>query len=569
MPEGPEVVVDLTSADVETFDTEYMKEHQMVLLEMFAPWCGHCKAFAPHYEQAARELKETFPNVTIAKVDATVNEAMGEKFGIEGYPTVKWIEYVEGGSPKVSDFPATPDADAIISFIKKRAGSPVTTLPSDPVDAAAALKEALTPNQAVVVVAFFPTVENSADFKLYTEAARQVDGPHWMYTTDPGSLTAAAPFLGASAAAFSSATAATAKAPVIALVRRGADNARDDDAAGTIPKVTAVPYVGELDDDTQPLVDFVKLERLPHVIPFTEQNIEMIFESSVKTQVLLFATPEQHKEAASYYEDVAAKYRGEYIFVSVILDGDENSIGVAEYFGVLPESDQEAEEEESLEDADTAEAKANALLDDFKPVAFIFFAPDEIDPVEKSAEEEEDPVETTDQRPKKWKLEEELSQASLEKFIESHKVGTLKEFFKSEEIPTEQKGPVTVVVGNNVDDIVMDPTKDVLVEVYAPWCQHCKALEPIYEKLARRFSVVDSVVIAKMDGTKNEHPLFADVEGFPAIFFFPASESADKEKVAYPEDQPRTLLGFTKWLKANAKVPYELKKKADASKAEL
>ena len=138
----------------------------------------------------------------------------------------------------------------------------------------------------------------------------------------------------------------------------------------------------------------------------------MIFESSVKTQVLLFATPEQHKEAASYYEDVAAKYRGEYIFVSVILDGDENSIGVAEYFGVLPESDQEAEEEESLEDADTAEAKANALLDDFKPVAFIFFAPDEIDPVEKSAEEEEDPVETTDQRPKKWKLEEELSQAS-------------------------------------------------------------------------------------------------------------------------------------------------------------
>jgi thiol-disulfide isomerase/thioredoxin len=33
-----------------------------------------------------------------------------------------------------------------------------------------------------------------------------------------------------------------------------------------------------------------------------------------------------------------------------------------------------------------------------------------------------------------------------------------------------------VVVGSTFDTIVMDPTKDVLLEVYAPWCQHCKML---------------------------------------------------------------------------------------------
>jgi hypothetical protein len=33
-----------------------------------------------------------------------------------------------------------------------------------------------------------------------------------------------------------------------------------------------------------------------------------------------------------------------------------------------------------------------------------------------------------------------------------------------------------------------------------------QSLAPIYEKLAKRFSKVDSVVIAKMDGTENEHP---------------------------------------------------------------
>lgn len=34
-------------------------------------------------------------------------------------------------------------------------------------------------------------------------------------------------------------------------------------------------------------------------------------------------------------------------------------------------------------------------------------------------------------------------------------------------------------------------------------------MAPIYEKLAKRFAKIDSVVIAKMDGTENEHP---DVE---------------------------------------------------------
>lgn len=47
---------------------------------------------------------------------------------------------------------------------------------------------------------------------------------------------------------------------------------------------------------------------------------------------------------------------------------------------------------------------------------------------------------------------------------------------------------VTVLTPDNFDKIVMDPTKDVLVEFYAPWCGHCKSLAPIYEKVAATYA---------------------------------------------------------------------------------
>lgn len=48
-----------------------------------------------------------------------------------------------------------------------------------------------------------------------------------------------------------------------------------------------------------------------------------------------------------------------------------------------------------------------------------------------------------------------------------------------------------------------------LVEFYAPWCGHCKALAPKYDELAKKLEGVDSVVVAKMDATENE----IDVDG--------------------------------------------------------
>lgn len=48
--------------------------------------CGHCKALAPHYEEAATTLKEN--NIKIAKVDCVDQAELCQAHGIQGYPYV-------------------------------------------------------------------------------------------------------------------------------------------------------------------------------------------------------------------------------------------------------------------------------------------------------------------------------------------------------------------------------------------------------------------------------------------------------------------------------------------------
>jgi protein disulfide-isomerase A1 len=70
----------------ETFN-DFVKEHELVLAEFYAPWCGHCKALAPKYEEAATELKSK--NIPLVKVDCTTEEELCRTYEVDGYPTLK------------------------------------------------------------------------------------------------------------------------------------------------------------------------------------------------------------------------------------------------------------------------------------------------------------------------------------------------------------------------------------------------------------------------------------------------------------------------------------------------
>lgn len=119
---------------------------------------------------------------------------------------------------------------------------------------------------------------------------------------------------------------------------------------------------------------------------------------------------------------------------------------------------------------------------------------------------------------------------SLKKFISDYNAGTLEEFIKSEPIPLEQED-VVKVVGKTFKDIVYDESKDVLIEFFAPWCGHCRALKPKYEQLAKKLSKEKNVVIAAIDATANAYPKEFEIAGYPTLFW--VSQGNKKKPVPY------------------------------------
>jgi protein disulfide-isomerase-like protein len=103
-------------------------------------------------------------------------------------------------------------------------------------------------------------------------------------------------------------------------------------------------------------------------------------------------------------------------------------------------------------------------------------------------------------------------------FVEKFDRGQLVPILKSEPVPHSPAAPggIVTVVGQTFDKLVVQSEAWVLLQVYAPWCGHCKLLEPIWEELARARAQDPRVVVAKIDGTANEHLRLTFV-GFPSV----------------------------------------------------
>ncbi|KAL2227780.1 UNVERIFIED_CONTAM: Protein disulfide isomerase-like 1-4 [Sesamum indicum] len=399
--------------------SDFIAKNRFIMVEFYAPWCGHCQALAPEYAAAAEELKDEA--VVLAKVDATEEAELSQKFDVQGFPTVYF--FVDGVH---KPYPGQRTKDAIVAWLKKKIGPGlhnITTIEE---------AERILADEDKLVLGFLDSLVGSESEEL-AGASKLEDDVSFYQTTNPdvAKLFQIDP---------------NAKRPILVMLKKEPEKLNQ--------------FGGQFTKSA--IAEFVFENKLPLVTNFTRESAPLVFENPIKKQL---------------------------ISVYVELDNEDVGKPVSEYFGVS----------------------------------------------------------------------EEAATSFGEKFLGDN----LKPFYKSDPIPERNDGDVKIVVGNNFDEIVLDESKDVLLEIYAPWCGHCQALEPIYNKLGKHLRGIDSLVIAKMDGTTNEHPR-AKSDGFPTILFFPAGNKSF-DPITFDAD--RTVVAFYKFLKKHASIPFKLQKPASPEKS--
>jgi protein disulfide-isomerase-like protein len=113
---APSSVVDLDSSN---FDSIVLDNSKDVLVEFYAPWCGHCKKLIPDYEKLANAFAGD-ANVVVAKIDADKHKEIGSKYGVQGFPTIMWFGK-DNKSPE--KYERARDVESFVSFINDKAGT--------------------------------------------------------------------------------------------------------------------------------------------------------------------------------------------------------------------------------------------------------------------------------------------------------------------------------------------------------------------------------------------------------------------------------------------------------------
>ncbi|XP_071737839.1 protein disulfide-isomerase 5-2-like [Rutidosis leptorrhynchoides] len=97
-----------------------------ILLDFYAPWCGHCKRLSPELDKAAPMLSGLKKPVVIAKIDADKYSRVASKYKIDGFPTLKIFMH---GVP--TDYHGPRKSDLLVRYLRKFVAPDVTVLESE------------------------------------------------------------------------------------------------------------------------------------------------------------------------------------------------------------------------------------------------------------------------------------------------------------------------------------------------------------------------------------------------------------------------------------------------------
>jgi protein disulfide-isomerase A1 len=101
----------------ESFADLVLNNDKDVLVEFYAPWCGHCKKLAPTWDELATKLKGINEKVVVAKFDGTSNEIDVPGVAVKGFPTIYFFKGNDKSNPV--KYEKGREVDDFINFLKE------------------------------------------------------------------------------------------------------------------------------------------------------------------------------------------------------------------------------------------------------------------------------------------------------------------------------------------------------------------------------------------------------------------------------------------------------------------